>query len=187
MVKALSFKGDKKTKKRKREVDTAEKFGEASAFKEVIPAAREEPAADDDSWVTAEAVGDVVGPILFVLPTEPPSCIACDTTGKVFTMPLENMIEDNPATAEPHDVRQVWIANKVVGTETFTFKGHHGRQVLPAHQLKYLTDGADIWAATNMAFCLLAPRPCLPWSPSPPFPRPTPLGPSKSKLYGTPS
>jgi protein FRG1 len=37
------------------------------------------------------------------------------------------MIEDNPATAEPHDVRQVWVANKVVGTEIFTFKGHHGR------------------------------------------------------------
>jgi protein FRG1 len=82
---------------------------------------------DDDSWVTAEATGDVVGPIIFVLPSEPPTCIACDTNGKVFASALENIINDDPATAEPHDVRQVWVANRVVGTETFSFKGHHGK------------------------------------------------------------
>jgi protein FRG1 len=82
---------------------------------------------DDDSWVTAEAAGDVVGPIIFVLPSDTPSCIACDTTGKVFASALENIVDDNPATAEPHDVRQVWVANRIVGTENFTFKGHHGR------------------------------------------------------------
>jgi protein FRG1 len=127
MVKPLSFKGDKKPKKRKR-VDTEEKFGEGSTSRELVTA-EESHAVDDDSWVTAEATGDVIGPIILVLPSEPPACIACDTTGKVFASPLENIINDDPTTAEPHDVRQVWVANRVAGTETFSFKGHHGKHV----------------------------------------------------------
>jgi protein FRG1 len=127
MVKPLSFKGDKQPKKRKR-VDTEEKFGEGSTSRELVTA-EESHAVDDDSWVTAEATGDVVGPIILVLPSEPPTCIACDTTGKVFASPLENIINDDPTTAEPHDVRQVWVANRVAGTETFSFKGHHGKYV----------------------------------------------------------
>jgi protein FRG1 len=131
MVKALTFKGDKKIKKRKR-VDVAEKYGEegesSGKGKEIaIPSEATEGPVDDDSWVTAEGAGDVVGPIIFVLPSDTPSCIACDTTGKVFPSALENIIENDPATAEPHDVRQVWVANRIVGTENFTFKGHHGR------------------------------------------------------------
>ena len=127
MVKALTFKGDKKPKKRKR-VDTEEKFGEASGSADKqLTKADDEARADDDSWVTAEGQLDVVGPIVFVLPSEPPSCIACDPNGKVFASPLENMIDGDPRTAEPHDVRQVWVANRVAGTETFSFKGHHGK------------------------------------------------------------
>lgn len=128
MVSALSFKGDKKPKKRKRAVDTAEKFGDSSS-KEVALATKDgDPQPeDDDTWVTAEALGDLVGPIVFVLPSDPPTCIACDTNGKVFTSLLENVIDGDPTTAEPHDVRQVWVANRVAGTETFTFKGHHAK------------------------------------------------------------
>jgi protein FRG1 len=129
MVKALTFKGDKKTKKRKR-IDVADKFADAetSTSKEIAVKAEEDTApVDDDSWVTAEAPGDVVGPIILVLPSDTPSCMACDTTGKVFASPLENIIENDPSTAEPHDVRQVWVANKIVGTDNFTFKGHHGK------------------------------------------------------------
>lgn len=134
MVKALTFKGDKKVKKRKR-VDTEEKFGaeagEASKSKELTTSSKAETDdVADDTWVTAEAVGDVVGPILFVLPSDPPTCLACDTNGKVFPSLLENIIDNDPATAEPHDVRQVWVANRVAGTETFSFKGHHGRRAL---------------------------------------------------------
>ena len=135
-VKPLSFKGDKKTKKRKR-VDIADKFGEneESAGKEVGASRPEGDSSivEDDSWVTAEATADVVGPIVFVLPSEPPTCIACDTTGKVFASSLENIVDDDPSTAEPHDVRQVWVANRVAGTETFSFKGHHGRYVIYCH------------------------------------------------------
>jgi protein FRG1 len=129
MVKALTFKGDKKSKKRKRNIDTAEKFGDSEAPDDEV-AIKEEgdpTAADDDSWVTAEATGDVVGPIVIVLPSDPPTCIACDPNGKVFASPLENIIDGDPTTAEPHDVRQVWVANRVAGTESFSFKGHHAK------------------------------------------------------------
>lgn len=128
MLKPLTFKGDKKSKKRKRTVDTAEKFGDPDGDNLASSKTEGDPTAeDDDSWVTAEAVGDLVGPIVFVLSSEPPTCIACDTNGKVFASPLENIIDGDPSTAEPHDVRQVWVANRVAGTESFSFKGHHAK------------------------------------------------------------
>lgn len=130
MVKPLTFKGDKKTKKRKR-VDTEEKFGtdigESSSRSKELISTKDDEQVEDDTWVTAEAVTDIVGPIIFVLPSDTPSCLACDTNGKVFPSALENLIDNDPATAEPHEVRQVWIANRVAGTETFSFKGHHGK------------------------------------------------------------
>jgi protein FRG1 len=129
MVKPLTFKGDKKSKKRKRTVDIEEKFGDATADGQSLSkkAELEANVEDDDSWVTAEAVGDISGPVVFVLPSEPPTCIACDTNGKVFASPLENIVDGDSSTAEPHDVRQVWIANRVAGTESFSFKGHHAK------------------------------------------------------------
>jgi protein FRG1 len=132
-IKALTFKGDKKSKKRKHvDVDVSSKFENAPSTSQSLsskpkPEPEEATPTDDDSWVTAEATGDIVGPILFVLPSEPPTCIACDTNGKVFASLLENIIDEDPTTVEPHDVRQVWVANRVAGTETFSFKGHHGR------------------------------------------------------------
>ena len=128
MVKPLSFKGDKKVKKRKR-VDTEEKFGDSKSsqlIKKEKDGARNDD-QDDDTWVSAESANDVVGPVILVLPSDPPSCISCDTNGKVFASTLENVVDGDPATAEPHDVRQVWIANRVAGSESFTFKGHHGK------------------------------------------------------------
>ncbi|KAH7155763.1 FRG1-like family-domain-containing protein [Dactylonectria estremocensis] len=128
MVKPLSFKGDKKAKKRKRaDVDKAPRDAEAVSqdVQKQKPDA-DEP-QDDDSWVSAEGVADVVGPVMIVLPTDTPSALACDPSGKVFALPIENIVDGNPATAEPHDVRQVWVANKVSGTENFRLKGHHGR------------------------------------------------------------
>ncbi|KAL8740806.1 MAG: hypothetical protein Q9190_006532 [Brigantiaea leucoxantha] len=122
MVKPLTFKGDKKTKKRKAAPsdDT-----DASISKEV--AANHHGPEDDDSWVTADTPSDIAGPLIFVLPLAEPSCLACDASGKVFIHKLENLVEGDPLTAEPHDVRQVWIANRIVGTEKVSFKGHNGR------------------------------------------------------------
>lgn len=129
MVKPLSFKGDK-PKKRKRTHAPSEDAagGSSSSSKQLRKAAdNESEPADDDTWVSADSPGDVSGPVMFVLPTDKPAALACDASGKVFTIPIENIVDANPTTAEPHDVRQVWIANKIAGTEHYRFKGHHGR------------------------------------------------------------
>lgn len=139
MVKPLTFKGDKKPKKRKREHrdDGAAEAGDSGnnqvasssskAARVVAGAADEDNVENDDSWVSADAVGDVSGPVMFVLPTEPLTALACDANGKVFTLPIENAVDGNAATAEPHDVRMVWVANKIAGTENHRFKGSAGK------------------------------------------------------------
>lgn len=124
MVKPLSFKGDKKVKKRKRVADADD--AEPSSSKALTTAAPAE-AESDDSWVSADAPSDISGPIVIVLPTEKATCLACDAVGKVFASELENIVESDASTAEPHDVRQVFVANRVAGTENFNLKGHHGR------------------------------------------------------------
>lgn len=136
MVKPLTFKGDKKTKKRKRaaadRAEDDEQPGESSSSRQqklVKTGDNDEDQPNDDSWVSADAVSDVVGPVMIVLPTDKPSALACDPSGKVFALPIENIVDNNPTSAEPHDVRQVWVANRVAGTENFRFKGHHGRYV----------------------------------------------------------
>lgn len=137
MVKPLTFKGDKKPKKRKREHrdDGAAEAGDSGNNNQVassskaarVAAADEDNVENDDSWVSADAVGDVSGPVMFVLPTEPLTALACDANGKVFTLPIENVVDGNAATAEPHDVRMVWVANKIAGTENHRFKGSAGK------------------------------------------------------------
>ncbi|KAH4233537.1 hypothetical protein HBI82_134240 [Parastagonospora nodorum] len=125
MPKALHFKGDKKVKKKKR---TAEPYDADDApSKALTTPAAAEGTEDDDSWVSAEVPSDISGPVVIVLPTETPSCLACDANGKVFASALENMVDGDLGTAEPHDVRQVFVANRVAGTEGLCLKGHHGR------------------------------------------------------------
>lgn len=123
MVKPLSFKGEKKSRKRKAADPESIKAEPCSDL--IAPNATE--AAEDDSWVTAEAPTDIIGPIIFALPSQPPTCVACDANGKVFASELENIVEGDPRTAEPHEIRQVWVASRVAGTQSISFKGHHGR------------------------------------------------------------
>lgn len=84
---------------------------------------------EDQSWVSADTPSDIAGPVVLVLPSDKPTCVASDANGVVFASVLENLIEGDAGTAEPHDVRQVWVATKVAGTEGFSFKGHHGKYV----------------------------------------------------------
>lgn len=129
MVTPLSFKGDKKVKKRKRVVYDADLDAPASkvSSSKSLATTNTDATADDDSWVNADAPTDISGPIIVVLPSDPPTCLACDALGKVFCSQIENCVENDPATAEPHDVRQVWVATRIAGTESFSLKGHHGR------------------------------------------------------------
>ncbi|KAL9048542.1 MAG: hypothetical protein Q9162_007671 [Coniocarpon cinnabarinum] len=134
----LTFKGDKpKNKKRKRHddaapLDVSNKFDTSSTIAEspaVKPShkAIDIPAEEDDSWTSPDNPSDLAGPTILVLSTAPHAALATDAAGSIFPSRLENIIDDNPSTAEPHDVRQVWIANRVAGTDTLSFKGHHGK------------------------------------------------------------
>ena len=125
MPKALHFKGDKKVKKRKKVAEPYD--AEDAPSKQLTASAPAADAGDDDSWVSADAPSDISGPIVIVLPTDTPTCLACDANGKVFASALENIVDGDLATAEPHDVRQVFVANRVAGTESLSLKGHHGR------------------------------------------------------------
>ena len=132
MVKPLAFKGDKPAKKRKRTTTDQEDDDTTAPVLTPTPAA-EDTTPDDNTWVTPELPTDIAGPIIFILPTNPPTCLATDANGKVFASPLQpttsptSIEPQDLSTAEPHDVRQVWVANRVAGTEHFTFKGHHRR------------------------------------------------------------
>lgn len=126
MVKPLTFKGDKPKKRKQRDPD-AEKS--TKTRKTDAPEAANDDNPEDQSWVSAEAASDIAGPIVLVLPSDEPACVASDANGTIFASTLENLVEGDPATAEPHDVRQVWVATRVAGTESFSFKGHHGKCV----------------------------------------------------------
>ena len=142
MVKPLIFKGDQKPKKRKTphpENSLILEDGDTKCHTTQRTAAE----AEDDSWVTAEASTDVTGPIIFALPSAEPTCIASDANGKVFPSELKNLVEGDLATAEPHDVRQVWIANRIAGTNEISFKGHHGRYAV-ACDMRFLCLVADV-------------------------------------------
>ncbi|CAK3734470.1 frg1-like family [Lecanosticta acicola] len=153
MVKPLAFKGDKKPhKKRKRTNDNANDDDTPSS-KQLVSAA-DAAADDDENWVSADAIGDISGPVVLVLPTEPVSCVAVDQFGKVFTSKIENMVENEPRSAEPHDVRQVWVSQRIVGTEnSFTFKGHHGRY-LGCDQLGLLSANREAVSQEETFMCV---------------------------------
>lgn len=129
-IKPLSFKGDKKPhKKRKRDPDDESAKPRSTDLTTTPNAPDGHAPEDDDSWVSCDLPSDLSGPTLLVLPTSPPTALASDLHGNIFASPLENVVEDDPATAEPHDVRQVWIATRIAGTGEgqVSFKGAHGK------------------------------------------------------------
>lgn len=56
-----------------------------------------------------------------------PVCVACDASGKVFASVLENIEGENLNTSEPAEVKQVWVINKIHGTDKYSLKSHHGK------------------------------------------------------------
>ncbi|OAP58714.1 hypothetical protein AYL99_07804 [Fonsecaea erecta] len=120
-IKPLSFKGDKKKPKKRKHRPDEEEEEDGQQPTTVDP-------SDDDSWTTPDAPSDLAGPVILVLPTVPPTALAADAHGNVFASPLENIVEGVAETAEPHDVRQVWVASSVagLGKGEMSFKGSHG-------------------------------------------------------------
>ena len=73
-------------------------------------------------------MSDLAGPVMLVFPSEPVMSLACEKVGTVFASTVENMVEGVASSAEPHDVRQVFVATRVVGSESdVVFKGCNGR------------------------------------------------------------
>jgi protein FRG1 len=132
-VKPLSFKGDKKSSKKRKAAALRDSSNANPPSTELTSNSADlATPTEDDTWVNAEIPTDLTGPVIFVLPTAPtPAALACDDTGAVFASPLENLIEGDPTTAEPHDVRQVWIATQIPGAKSgevvVSFKGSNGR------------------------------------------------------------
>ncbi|KAJ5477489.1 hypothetical protein N7539_007633 [Penicillium diatomitis] len=158
MVKPLTFKGDKPKKRKQRDSDS-DKIPKTRKVELSQAAENDDNPPEDQSWVSADAPSDISGPVVLVLPSDEPTCIACDMTGKVFASVLENLIEGDPSTSEPHDVRQVWIATRVAGTESFTFKGHHGKYLsCDSHGLF----SADTAAVSHYETFLAIPSPDIP-------------------------
>jgi protein FRG1 len=125
-VKPLSFKGDKKpSKKRKHRADEDNLPADSKALVHA-PDEAADPTAEDETWTTPDAPTDLSGPVVLILPTSPLTCLGADAHGNVFASLLENIVENVPETAEPHDVRQVWVASSVAGTGELSFKGSHG-------------------------------------------------------------
>lgn len=121
-IKPLSFKGDKKSSSKKRKHRTDDPTSTSHSNDAISSTDPQE----DDSWTTPDAPSDLTGPTIIILPTIPPTCLAADANGNVFASQLENIVESHAETAEPHDVRQVWIANQIPGTGSVSFKGSHG-------------------------------------------------------------
>ncbi|KAI1609093.1 FRG1-like family-domain-containing protein [Exophiala viscosa] len=120
-VKPLMFKGDKKPKKRKHRTD------DERNSKALVHSDNVDQSTEDDIWTTADQPSDLSGPTILVLPTAPPTCLAADAHGNVFASPIENIVESHAETAEPHDVRQVWVTSSVAGTAgMINLKGSHG-------------------------------------------------------------
>lgn len=142
MVKPLTFKGDKRPKKRKHEGADSSSSTTAAAPPPAAAATAEDDGGDD-SWVSADRPSDVSGPVMLVLaPTlllqggdddddaarTAVAALACDARGAVFASRVENLVDGRPATAEPHEVRQVWVArNAVPGQEGIVLRGVEGK------------------------------------------------------------
>lgn len=126
MVKALSFKGDKKPSKKRKRATAPEDDDAPAASKQLTTT--DDVVEEDENWVSADAVSDLAGPVMLVMSSEPVMSIACDQLGKVFPLKVENMVEGVSSSSEPHDVRQVWVVTRVVGSESeVVLKGCNGR------------------------------------------------------------
>ncbi|PNS18190.1 Protein frg1 [Sphaceloma murrayae] len=122
MPKPLTFKGNARLKKRKRAVSPS---GPSSLSQ---PEAVAHDASEAGDWVHPDQPSDISGPVLVIFPTtSPTTCLASDANGAVFASKVENMVEGAAGSAEPSEVRQVWVANRVVGSAEVGFRGSHGR------------------------------------------------------------
>jgi protein FRG1 len=116
MVTKLKFKGEKH-KKRKR-TDDEDKQGTSNHADD-----------GDDGWVNASSLDDIsTGPLFITFASSPPIAVASDALGRVHAAPIKVLDEDyDLENAEPDDVRQVWIATRLVDSAKISLKTPTGK------------------------------------------------------------
>ena len=116
MVTKLKFKGEKH-KKRKRADDEGKQGTSAEGDNA------------DDGWVNAESLDDIsTGPLFIAFASSPPIAVASEALGRVYAAPIKLPNEDyGLGDAEPDDVRQVWIATRLVDSAKISLKTPTGK------------------------------------------------------------
>jgi protein FRG1 len=114
MVTKLKFKGEKQKKRKRTQADSETQLnGEDTA---------------QDGWVAAESLDDIsTGPLFITFASSPPIALASDPLGKIYASHLTLDEHDETANAGPDDVRQVWIATRVVGSDKISLKTATGK------------------------------------------------------------
>ena len=114
MVTKLKFKGEKQ-RKRKRTHDEGE------------PQLSGEDAGDE-GWTNAESLDDIsTGPLFITFASSPPVALASDPLGQIYASRISVEADGEIDKAEPDDVRQVWIATRVIGSNKISLKTATGK------------------------------------------------------------
>ncbi|KAG8941780.1 hypothetical protein FRC04_004097 [Tulasnella sp. 424] len=120
----LTFKGDKKGKKRKRKEKDVGGHGSGGEGSDV-------EGADPQAWVYPSNPLQVLGPTFIVHPTSPqsPTCITYEQTrGRIVLHPLSAEEEDGGmASIVPTEVNQVWVVTRIAGSATINLRTPDGK------------------------------------------------------------
>jgi protein FRG1 len=114
MVTKLKFKGEKQKKRKRPQED-----GEPQSTGEDTGA---------EGWTNAESLDDIsTGPLFITFASSPPVALASDPLGKIYASQIAADAEGEIGKAEPDDVRQVWIATRVIGSNKISLKTATGK------------------------------------------------------------
>ncbi|KAF9391911.1 hypothetical protein CPB97_005038 [Podila verticillata] len=115
----LSFKGESKTKKKKRKAENL--------------ADEEDTNANADGWVHVKSLSDLGGPIFLTFSSDPPTSLSVDDKSKVIMRPIESDSSSSSSSApsldqaEPTVVQQVFVVTMIPDSDRMTLKASNGR------------------------------------------------------------
>jgi protein FRG1 len=78
------------------------------------------------AWVQPEAPIEVLGPTFIVHPSDPPRCVAFDSTRDRITLPA--LASSEPSTSlAPTEVSHVWVITRIAGSATVNLRTATGK------------------------------------------------------------
>ena len=78
------------------------------------------------AWVRPEAPIEVLGPTFIVHPSDPPRCVAFDSTRDRIALPALPS-SDPPTSLAPTEVSHVWVITRVAGSPTVNLRTASGK------------------------------------------------------------